>query len=39
MSSQLATRIIDGDGHIMEDNLGIIAHLDPLIGKSPNERA
>src|ERR671923_868126 len=28
MSSQLATRIIDGDGHIMEDNAGIIAHMD-----------
>src|SRR6266404_5069714 len=28
MSSQLATRIIDGDGHIMEDNQGIIAHMD-----------
>ena len=28
MSSQLATRIIDGDGHIMEDNTGIIAHMD-----------
>ena len=29
MSGQLATRIIDGDGHIMEDNAGIIAHMDP----------
>ena len=28
MSSQLATRIIDGDGHIMEDNAGIIPHMD-----------
>jgi hypothetical protein len=28
MSGQLATRIIDGDGHIMEDNAGIIAHMD-----------
>jgi predicted TIM-barrel fold metal-dependent hydrolase len=27
MSSQLPTRIIDGDGHIMEDNAGIIAHM------------
>ena len=27
MSNQIATRIIDGDGHIMEDNLGIIAHM------------
>ena len=27
MNSQLGTRIIDGDGHIMEDNTGIIAHL------------
>jgi predicted TIM-barrel fold metal-dependent hydrolase len=29
MSSQPAIRIIDGDGHIMEDNAGIIAHMDP----------
>ena len=28
MSSQLATRIIDGDGHIIEDNAGIIAHME-----------
>ena len=28
MSSQLATRIIDGDGHILEDNAAIIAHMD-----------
>ena len=28
MSSRLATRIIDGDGHIMEDNAGIIAHME-----------
>src|SRR5215475_5337282 len=28
MSRQLATRIIDGDGHIMEDNAAIIAHMD-----------
>ena len=27
MSGQLGTRIIDGDGHIMEDNAGIIAHM------------
>jgi predicted TIM-barrel fold metal-dependent hydrolase len=27
MSSQVATRIIDGDGHIIEDNAGIIAHM------------
>src|SRR5207244_10781846 len=28
MSSQVTTRIIDGDGHIMEDNAGIIAHME-----------
>src|SRR5262245_40807854 len=28
MSGQLATRIIDSDGHIMEDNAAIIAHMD-----------
>jgi predicted TIM-barrel fold metal-dependent hydrolase len=27
MSTHVATRIIDGDGHIMEDNAGIIAHM------------
>jgi len=27
MSSQEPTRIIDGDGHIIEDNAGIIAHM------------
>ena len=27
MSSQLAGRIIDGDGHVMEDNAGIVAHM------------
>src|SRR5215467_12133118 len=27
MNSQLGTKIIDGDGHIMEDNPGIIAHM------------
>jgi hypothetical protein len=27
MPSPIATRIIDGDGHIMEDNGGIIAHM------------
>ena len=39
MSSQLATRIIDGDGHIMEDNLGSSPTWIPLIGRSPNEKA
>ena len=28
MSANLGTRIIDGDGHIMEDNAGIIAHME-----------
>ena len=28
MSTNLSTRIIDGDGHIMEDNAGIIAHME-----------
>ena len=28
MSANLKSRIIDGDGHIMEDNAGIIAHMD-----------
>ena len=28
MSSSLATRIIDGDGHIIEDHAGIIAHME-----------
>jgi predicted TIM-barrel fold metal-dependent hydrolase len=28
MSGQTATRIIDGDGHIIEDNAGIIAHME-----------
>ena len=27
MSNQMATRIIDGDGHIMEDSAAIIAHM------------
>jgi hypothetical protein len=27
MSAQIATKIIDGDGHIIEDNMGIIAHM------------
>jgi hypothetical protein len=27
MPGQLASRIIDGDGHIMEDTAGIIAHM------------
>ena len=27
MSGKLGSRIIDGDGHIMEDNAGIIAHM------------
>lgn len=27
MSAQLASRIIDGDGHVMEDVAGIIAHM------------
>ncbi len=29
MSGKLATRIIDGDGHLMEDNPAIIAHMEP----------
>src|SRR5574342_681245 len=28
MSSPLGTRIIDGDGHICEDNAAIIAHME-----------
>ena len=28
MSTNLDTRIIDGDGHIIEDNKGIIAHME-----------
>jgi predicted TIM-barrel fold metal-dependent hydrolase len=28
MSANLGTRIIDGDGHILEDNAGIIAHME-----------
>ena len=28
MSANLGTRIIDGDGHIIEDNAGIIAHME-----------
>ena len=28
MSASLGTRIIDGDGHIMEDNAAIIAHME-----------
>ncbi len=28
MSAKLSSRIIDGDGHIMEDNAGIIAHME-----------
>ena len=28
MSANLGTRIIDGDGHIMEDNAAIIAHME-----------
>jgi len=27
MANRSATRIIDGDGHIIEDNAGIIAHM------------
>jgi len=29
MAKSLGSRIIDGDGHIFEDDDGIIAHLDP----------
>jgi len=29
MSSKLGTRIIDGDGHIQEDEAAIIAHMEP----------
>jgi predicted TIM-barrel fold metal-dependent hydrolase len=29
MSANLASRIIDGDGHIIEDNAAIIAHMEP----------
>lgn len=29
MAVQIATRIIDGDGHLLEDEAGIIAHIDP----------
>ena len=28
MSARLSTRIIDGDGHIFEDNSAIIAHME-----------
>ena len=35
MSATLGTRIIDGDGHIMEDNAAIIAHME---GALPRDR-
>jgi uncharacterized protein len=29
MASEIRTRVIDGDGHVMEDTAGIISHLEP----------
>jgi predicted TIM-barrel fold metal-dependent hydrolase len=33
MATQIDSRIIDGDGHINEDEAGIIAHMDPAYSK------
>ena len=38
MSATLGTRIIDGDGHIMEDNAAIIAHMEGATERSRDAR-